>query len=538
LPEAQFPITFRLVRSEVAWPSIPAMLRDGTLDALAVVDGEQRIERRELQARVDGVARALIASGVAPGDRVAIWAPNSLEWIVTALAITSAGGVLVPVNTRFRGAEAAFILQRSGARALFTVRGFLDTDYPALLASAGTPLPALAHTILLAGEPDDDAIGLDVFVGRGASVRASELDARVAAVGPDDPSDVVFTSGTTGSPKGVVMTHGQTLRAYLDWCDWADLRPGDRYLIANPFFHIFGYKAGCLACLMRGATIYPMAVFDAGEVLDIVEREHITVLPGPPTMYHSLLEHPDRGQHDIGSLRVGVTGAADIPVELIRRVREELPFERILTGYGLTEAGTVTGCQPDDDFEHIATTVGVAWPDFEVRVVDETGADVPANEPGEVVVRGETVTRGYLDDDEATKAAIDGDGWLHTGDLGTFDDDGYLRIVGRIKDMFIVGGFNAYPAEIENLMLRHPRIAQVAVIGVPDERLGEVAKAFVVLQPGPPVAADEIVAWAKAEMANFKAPRSVVFLDELPVNATGKVVKDELRARHEQGSKR
>jgi acyl-CoA synthetase (AMP-forming)/AMP-acid ligase II len=522
----------------VAWPSIPAMLRDGTLDALAVVDGEQRIERRELQARVDGVARALIASGVAPGDRVAIWAPNSLEWIVTALAITSAGGVLVPVNTRFRGAEAAFILQRSGARALFTVRGFLDTDYPALLASAGTPLPALAHTILLAGEPDDDAIGLDVFVGRGASVRASELDARVAAVGPDDPSDVVFTSGTTGSPKGVVMTHGQTLRAYLDWCDWADLRPGDRYLIANPFFHIFGYKAGCLACLMRGATIYPMAVFDAGEVLDIVEREHITVLPGPPTMYHSLLEHPDRGQHDIGSLRVGVTGAADIPVELIRRVREELPFERILTGYGLTEAGTVTGCQPDDDFEHIATTVGVAWPGFEVRVVDETGADVPANEPGEVVVRGETVTRGYLDDDEATKAAIDGDGWLHTGDLGTFDDDGYLRIVGRIKDMFIVGGFNAYPAEIENLMLRHPRIAQVAVIGVPDERLGEVAKAFVVLQPGPPVAADEIVAWAKAEMANFKAPRSVVFLDELPVNATGKVVKDELRARHEQGSKR
>jgi acyl-CoA synthetase (AMP-forming)/AMP-acid ligase II len=236
-------------------------------------------------------------------------------------------------------------------------------------------------------------------------------------------------------------------------------------------------------------------------------------------------------------LRVGVTGAADIPVELIRRVREELPFERILTGYGLTEAGTVTGCKPDDDFEHIATTVGVAWPGFEVRVVDETGADVPANEPGEVVVRGETVTRGYLDDDEATKAAIDGDGWLHTGDLGTFDADGYLRIVGRIKDMFIVGGFNAYPAEIENLMLRHPRIAQVAVIGVPDERLGEVAKAFVVLQPGPPVAADEIVAWAKAEMANFKAPRSVEFLDELPVNATGKVVKDELRARHEQGSK-
>jgi acyl-CoA synthetase (AMP-forming)/AMP-acid ligase II len=327
------------------------------------------------------------------------------------------------------------------------------------------------------------------------------------------------------------MTHGQTLRAYLDWCDWADLRAGDRYLIANPFFHIFGYKAGCLACLMRGATIFPMAVFDAGAALETVERERISVLPGPPTIYHALLDHPDRTRRDISSLRVAVTGAADIPVELIRRVREELPFERILTGYGLTEAGTVTGCRPDDDFEHIATTVGVPWPGFEVRVVNDDGAEMPVGEPGEVIVRGETVTRGYLDDPDATEAAIDADGWLHTGDLGTIDADGYLRIVGRIKDMFIVGGFNAYPAEIENLMLRHPRIAQVAVIGVPDDRLGEVAHAFVVLHPGPPIDAGVIVEWARGEMANFKVPRSVEFLDELPVNATGKVVKDELRAR-------
>jgi acyl-CoA synthetase (AMP-forming)/AMP-acid ligase II len=522
------------VRSEVTWASIPAMVRDAARrdgSAEAVVCGARRVSFASLAAMVDDAAGALLASGIERGDRVAVWAPNSLEWIVGALGATTAGGVLVPVNTRFKGAEAAFVLARSQARALFTVRGFLDTDYPAMLAGAGVPLPTLEHTVLLSGDADDATTGWDDFLARARSATDGELDARVAALTPDDPSDVVFTSGTTGSPKGVVMTHGQTLRAYLDWCDWADLRAGDRYLIVNPFFHIFGYKAGCLASLMRGATIYPLAVFDAGVVLGLVERERITALPGPPTLYQSLLDHPDRTKRDIGSLRLGVTGAADIPVELIRRVREELPFERILTGYGLTEAGTVTGSKPDDDFEHIATTVGVPWAGFEVRTVAESGEETPRGEPGEVVVRGETVMRAYLDDAAATTAAIDADGWLHTGDLGTVDADGYLRIVGRIKDMFIVGGFNAYPAEIENLLLRHARIAQAAVIGVPDARLGEVGMAFVVLSPGPPLGPSEIIEWSRAEMANFKVPRVVEFLDALPVNATGKVVKDDLRAR-------
>jgi HIP---CoA ligase len=526
------------MRSEVTWPTIPAMVRHGSqrfADAEAVVDGARRVDFATLAAMVEDAARSLMASGVERGERVALWAPNSLEWIVAALGVTTAGGVLVPVNTRFRGAEAAYVLARSRARVLFTVRGFLDTDYPALLASAGVDLPALRHTILLSGlrvdGADDGSVEWGEFLTRGREVTAGELDARLESIGADDPSDVVFTSGTTGNPKGVVMTHGQTLRAYLDWCDWADLRTGDRYLIANPFFHIFGYKAGCLACLMRGATIFPLAVFDPGIVLSMVEQERISVLPGPPTIYQSLLDHPDRARHDISCLRVAVTGAADIPVELIRRVREELPFERILTGYGLTEAGTVTGSRPDDDFEHVATTVGVPWTGFEVRTITKSGADAATGEPGEVAVRGPTVMRGYLDDPEATAAAIDADGWLHTGDLGTIDPDGYLRIVGRIKDMFIVGGFNAYPAEIENLLLRHPRVAQVAVIGVPDARLGEVGMAFVVLDSGPALEPSEIIEWARAEMANFKAPRYVEFLDSLPVNATGKVVKDELRAR-------
>ena len=524
------------MRSEVMWPTIPAMLRFGSRrfgDVPAVVDADRRVDYAPLRAMVDDAARALIASGIERGDRVAVWAPNSLEWIVAALGATTAGGVLVPVNTRFRGVEAAYVLARSGARVLFTVRGFLDTDYPALLASAGVELPALEHTVLLSGDVDGASVAWDEFVARGRAVTDLELDARVESIGPDDPSDVVFTSGTTGSPKGVVMTHGQTLRAYLDWCDWADLRPRDRYLIVNPFFHIFGYKAGCLACLMRGATIFPLAVFDPGVVLEIVEREQISVLPGAPTIYVSVLDHPDHTTRDLSSLRVAVTGAADIPVELIRRVREELPFDRILTGYGLTEAGTVTGSRPDDDFEHIATTVGVPWPGFEVRTLTDSGADAGPGEPGEVAVRGETVMRSYLDDPEATAAAIDADGWLHTGDLGTFDADGYLRIVGRIKDMFIVGGFNAYPAEIENLLLRHPRVAQAAVIGVPDARLGEVGMAFIVLSPGSRLEPSELIEWSRTEMANFKAPRFVEFLDELPVNTTGKVVKEELRARVE-----
>jgi acyl-CoA synthetase (AMP-forming)/AMP-acid ligase II len=517
------------MRSTLTWPTIPAMLRDAASrfpDAEAVVDGDRRITYAQLSNAVTDAARALVAAGIENGDRVAIWAPNSYEWIVAALAITTAGGVLVPVNTRFKGTEAAYVLSRSNARVLFTVRGFLDTDYPALIADVS--LPALEHTILLAGEPDNTTIAWSTFLDRGGK---EDVDARIASICSDDPSDVLFTSGTTGSPKGVVMAHGQTLRAFLDWCDWSGLRAGDRYLIVNPFFHQFGYKAGVLASLMRGATIYPLAVFDPATVLELVERDRITVLPGAPTLYQSLLDHPDHTKRDITSLRLAVTGAADIPVELVRRVREELPFERILTGYGLTETGTVTGSRDDGDFEHVAKTVGVPLSGFEVRTVDRDGNDTAPGEPGEVVVRGECVMRGYLDDPEATAAAIDAGGWLHTGDLGTFDPDGSLRIVGRIKDMFIVGGFNAYPAEIENLLLRHPRIAQAAVIGVPDARMGEVGMAFLVLEPGPPLEPGDVIEWSREQMANYKVPRAVEFVEALPLNATGKVVKDDLRAR-------
>jgi acyl-CoA synthetase (AMP-forming)/AMP-acid ligase II len=302
---------------------------------------------------------------------------------------------------------------------------------------------------------------------------------------------------------------------YEEWATLADLREGDRYLQINPYFHTFGLKAGLITSFLRGATMLPLAVFDIDTVVDLVERERITMLPGPPTLYHSLLTVRDKDR--LSTLRAGVTGAADIPVELVRRIHGELPFQTLMTGYGLTEAGNVTLSRPGDSFEDVATTAGLPCEGVEVCIADD----------GEILVRGYNVMEGYLDDPVATAEVIDDGGWLHTGDLGDFDAAGRLRVVGRKKDMFIVGGFNAYPAEIEGFLLGHPAVAQAAVIGVPDDRLGQVGKAFVVAKAK--VSGDELLAWCRERMAGFKVPRWIEFLDVLPLNATGKVMKDQLR---------
>jgi acyl-CoA synthetase (AMP-forming)/AMP-acid ligase II len=329
-----------------------------------------------------------------------------------------------------------------------------------------------------------------------------------------------------------MTTHGQALRVQRSWIELVGLRAGDRYLIVNPFFHAFGYRAGWLSCLLSGATILPHAVFDVGAVLARVAAEKVTVLPGPPTLYQSILAAPERKRFDLSSLRLAVTGAAVVPVELVRRMRRELTFERIVTGYGLTEStGVATMCRHDDDPETIATTCGRAIPGVEVRVADDSGRALPPGESGEVVVRGFNVMRGYLDDQEATRQTIDSDGWLHTGDVGVLDERGYLRITDRKKDMFIVGGFNAYPAEIEAALAAHPKVVHAAVIGIPDERLGEVGMAFVVPAPGEPPTPEEIIAWARERVANYKVPRRVEIVSELPLTPSGKVQKFVLRER-------
>jgi acyl-CoA synthetase (AMP-forming)/AMP-acid ligase II len=457
-------------------------------DAEAIVDGPLRLTFTEVVHRIRCAAGAFADLGIEKGERVAVWAPNSADWIVAAFGLLTAGGVLVPVNTRFKSEEAGDLIGRSGAKAVLVQKGFLGHDYT---APAGIPVIDLKSDFLSGGSPFERTMGAT------------------------DIADVIFTSGTTGRPKGAMMNHQQTLRMYEEWATLADLREGDRYLQINPYFHTFGLKAGLITSFLRGATMLPVAVFDVDAVVDLIERERITMLPGPPTLYHSLLTIRDKAR--LSSLRAGVTGAADIPVELVRRIHGELPFQTLMTGYGLTEAGNVTLSRPDDSFEDVATTAGLPCDGVEVRIADD----------GEVLVRGYGVMQGYLDEPEATALAIDDDGWLHTGDLGNFDDAGRLRVVGRKKDMFIVGGFNAYPAEIEGFLLEHPAVGQAAVIGVPDERLGQVGKAFVVAKTK--VSEDELLVWCRERMAGFKAPRFIEFLDELPLNATGKVMKDQLR---------
>jgi acyl-CoA synthetase (AMP-forming)/AMP-acid ligase II len=479
------------VTDQPNWDTIPEMVlsaADRFGDAEAVVDGPLRLTFNEIAERIRCAAGAFAELGIEKGERVAVWAPNSAEWIIAAFGLLTAGGVLVPVNTRFKTEEAGDVIARSGAKAVLVQKGFLDQDY---IAPPGIPVIDLKSDFLSSGSPFE------------------------RAVSGTDTSDIIFTSGTTGRPKGAMMHHQQTLRMYEEWATLADLREGDRYLQINPYFHTFGLKAGLVTSFLRGATMLPVAVFDVDTVVDLIERERITMLPGPPTLYHSLLSVRDKSK--LSTLRAGVTGAADIPVELVRRIHDELPFQTLMTGYGLTEAGNVTLSLPGDSFEDVATTAGLPCDGIEVDIADD----------GEILVRGYSVMQGYLDDPVATAEAIDADGWLHTGDLGNFNDAGRLRIVGRKKDMFIVGGFNAYPAEIEGFLLEHPAVAQAAVIGVPDDRLGQVGKAFVVANTR--VSEDDLIAWCRERMAGFKAPRSIEFLDALPLNATGKVMKDQLR---------
>lgn len=507
--------------------TVPAALDrfvDQFPDQAALITDDRSFTASELRAEVHRAAAALIALGVQHGDRVAVWSPNTWHWVIACLAIHHAGAAMVPLNTRYTASEAGDILARTGAPVLFGMGRFLGNDRVADLDRAA--LPALRHVVRIPIDANDGT--WDEFIERGTDTDA--VIARAAAVKPDDLSDILFTSGTTGRSKGVLCAHRQSLSASASWAANGKITSADRYLCINPFFHNFGYKAGILACLQTGATLIPHLTFDPLRALQAIEQHRITVLPGPPTIYQTLLDHPARGDYDLSSLRFAVTGAATVPVVLVERMQSELDIDIVLTAYGLTEAnGMGTSCRADDDAVTVATTCGRPFADFELRIDGATPGSESGSDEGEVLLRGPNVMLGYLDDPEATAAAIDADGWLHTGDIGVLDANGNLRITDRLKDMYICGGFNVYPAEIEQVLARLEGVADAAVIGVPDERLGEVGRAFLVTRPGANLDEESVIAYTREHLANFKAPRSVRFVDALPRNAGGKVVKPQLR---------
>jgi acyl-CoA synthetase (AMP-forming)/AMP-acid ligase II len=489
--------------------TLPALLREAAErfgDHPAYVEGDRTLSYAELLGRVEATAAAYVEAGVGPGDRIVLWGPNSADWAVAALAVSYAGGVLVPVNSRYVGAEVADVVERTRAALVVVHDGFLGRDQVRELADAG-----VAERVVTL---DSAAIPSP---GGGRSAQSGFGD-----VSPDDVADILFTSGTTGRSKGAMSAHRQTIGVARAWAELGGVRQDDRYLVVNPFFHSFGYKIGIVVGLLTGCTLYPMATFDVDEAMRLIESERITVFPGAPTLYQSMLNAPSRADRDLSSLRLAVTGAAVVPVVLIERMREELGIDQVVTAFGMTEAVVVTMCREGDSAETVATTNGRAIPGMETRIADN----------GELLVRGDYVMLGYLDDPEATREAIDEDGWLHTGDVGSLDEDGNLTITDRLKDMYISGGFNVYPAEVEQALARLDGVADVAVVGVPDERLGEVGRAYVVRAAGDAGAAlteDAVVGFAKERMGNFKVPRQVAFVDTLPRNLSGKVLKTALR---------
>ncbi|NMO04796.1 AMP-binding protein [Gordonia sp. TBRC 11910] len=492
-------------------------------DGAAVVDHQWgdpvTLTWADLRNRVREFAAALVNYGVAHGDRVAIWAPNSYHWPIAALGVHYAGGVLVPLNSRYTLTEAVDIIDRSGARTVVVAGAFLGTDHLADLVGAHTGRTLIRAPLDSAQPCPPSAIDWPDFVGSPSTADLAVADDRADAVAPDDLSDILFTSGTTGLPKGVLAEHRHTMAGAYGWASNGEMTDADRYLMANPFFHTFGYKAGILPCVLFGSTMLPLAVYSPTEAMKLVAAQRATIFPGAPTIFQTILDDPARTEHDLSSLRLIVTGATIVPVVLVERLQTDLGVDTVITAYGQTEtSGFITTCRPDDDDVTVATTCGRAYPGMEVRI----------GEQGEVLARGRMVMRGYLDDPDATASTIDPDGWLHTGDVGTLDDRGNLKITDRLKDMYICGGFNVYPAEVEQTLSRILGVTEVAVIGVDDDRLGEVGRAYLTLLPDADVTEASVVAYAKEHLANFKVPRSVVVVDALPRNASGKILKREL----------
>jgi len=504
-----------------------------TPDALAVVSAHQgiRLSYGELLAEAERAARSLMALGVVKGDRVGIWSGNRVEWLVTQYATAKIGAVLVNVNPAYRRHELEYALAKSGVSILVAARAFRQTDYLEMIRAVHPKLPSLEAVVLLdQGEPD--MLGWDDFLAAGAQVSVDALREREGQLDFDDPINIQYTSGTTGFPKGATLSHHNILNNGYFVGARCGYTAGERICVPVPLYHCFGMVMGNLAALSHGgAVVYPDQAFDPGKTLAAVAAERCTSLYGVPTMFIAMLQHPDFAGFDLTSLRTGIMAGSPCPVEVMKQVIDRMHMPEVTICYGMTETSPVSfQSTMQDDLEHRTATVGAVHPHVECKIVDpDTGRTVPRGSPGELCSRGYIVMLGYWDDETATRDAIDDAGWMHTGDLAAMRDDGYVNIIGRIKDMVIRGGENLFPREIEEFLYGHPKVEDVQIIGVPDQKYGEELCAWVKLKPGVTASDEEIREFCRGQIATVKIPRYVKFVTEFPMTVTGKIRKVEMR---------
>jgi fatty-acyl-CoA synthase len=521
-----------------------AAARWGERDALIVRHQNVRWTYGELKTKVDAFAAGLLALGLAPGDRVGIWSPNNSEWVITQFATAKAGLILVNINPAYRLSELDYALNKVGCKALITADSFKTSDYVGMLRELApeidrsTPgqlqskrLPALRTLIRIGDDEKGDFLPFADVLGMGGDRHRAQLAQLAVTLQFDDPINIQFTSGTTGTPKGATLTHHNILNNGYFIGEAQRLTDRDRVCIPVPLYHCFGMVLGNLACITHGAAmVYPSEGFDPLASLQAVEAERCTTLYGVPTMFIAELDHPDFKRFDLSSLRTGIMAGSPCPIEVMKRCVSEMHMSEVTIAYGMTETSPVsTQTSHDDPLERRVGTVGRIHPHVEIKIVDGDGLIVPPGTAGELCTRGYSVMLGYWDDEERTAEAIDRASWMHTGDLATLDEDGYCNIVGRIKDTVIRGGENVYPREVEEFLFRHPKIAAVQVVGVPDQKYGEELCAWVQLKPGASANAEEVQSFCKGQIAHYKIPRYIKFVEVFPMTVTGKVQKFIMR---------
>ena len=498
----------------------------------------------ELQRRVDQLAAGLISLGIEPGDRVGIWGPNSAEWVLTQLATAKMGAIMVCINPAYRLYELEYALNKVECKALITDEQFKTSDYLGMLNTLApeleqcvpgqldaAKLPHLKHVIRMGPVKTSGMFNFDDICAGASADDFSVLADLQGKLKPDDAINIQFTSGTTGNPKGATLSHCNILNNGYLTGEAMRLTPSDKLCIPVPLYHCFGMVLAVLACISHGSTmVFPGEAFDPEQTLQTVQDEQCTALHGVPTMFITELDHPNFGRFDLSSLRTGIMAGAPCPVEVMKRVISEMHMQDILIAYGQTELSPINNMTlPDDSLERRTETVGRAMPWVEIKIIDEAGHVVPVGQKGEICTRGYSVMQGYWNDQEKTAETIDASGWLHSGDIATMDASGYVRIVGRIKDMIIRGGENIYPREVEEFLYQHPAISEVQVFGIPDEKMGEEVCAWIQLNEGADLTADDVKAYCKDQITHFKVPRHIRFVSEYPMTVTGKIQKFVMR---------